>query len=266
MSDSEIVSTLSRLLDDGKAAVLCTLIEKEGSGPRGLGAKMLIDPEGNIVGSIGGGSMERRLLEEAAEVLRIGQPRTLTFALGIEAIENAISVDSKCGGVVKVYMDVFKPPPRLIIFGSGHIAKPLADLAGRTGFEIVVVDDAETATKDRFPMAKEIRNGPFSEEVGLLKIRSSDYVAIVHGEVYHELEALRAALRSRAAYIGLLGSVNKADKHRKKLLEEGFSVEGVESICAPIGFPIGAETPEEIAVSIVAELIKKRRSGSRRGA
>ncbi|MBS7620273.1 XdhC family protein, partial [Candidatus Bathyarchaeota archaeon] len=184
--------------------------------------------------------------------------------MGVEPTGNAIPVDSKCGGVVKVFMDVIKPLPRLIIVGSGHIAKPLADLAEKVGFEIIVVDDAETATRERFPTVKELRNGPFGEEMKNLELRSSDYVAIVHGETLYELEALRTALRSRPAYIGLLGSVNKANQHKKQLIGEGFSRETVESICAPIGLHIGAETPEEIAVSIVAELIKKRRSQIRR--
>jgi len=260
MSDSEIMHTISKLLGNGKAAVLCTLIEKEGSGPRNIGAKMLIDSEGNILGSIGGGEMERRLLKEAEELLKTRRPKILTFTMGVEPIEKAIPVDSKCGGVVKVFMDVIKPLPRLIIVGSGHIAKPLADLAGKVGFEIVVVDDAETATRERFPMATELRNGPFRDEMKNLKIRPSDYVAIVHGETLYELEALRTVLRGRPAYVGLLGSVNKANHHKKQLMEEGFIREEVESICTPIGLPIGAETPEEIAVSIVAELIKKRHS------
>lgn len=259
MSDPEIISRLSKLLGDGKAAVLCTLIGKEGSGPRSLGAKMLIDPEGNTLGSIGGGDMERKLVEESKEVLKNGEPKILTFAMGVEPIGNAIPVDSKCGGVVRVFMDVIKPHPRLIIVGSGHIAKPLADLAEKVGFEIVVVDDAETATRERFPTAKELRSGPFGEEIKNL-IRPSDYVAIVHGETLYELEALRAALRPQPAYIGLLGSVNKVNQHKEQLMGEGFSREEVEFISAPIGLPIGAETPEEIAVSIVAELIRKRRS------
>lgn len=259
MSDPEIFSRLSQLLNMGRGAVLCTVIEKSGSGPRNLGAKMLVDPEGKTVGTIGGGGMERRLVGEALEALREGAPRTLAFAMGVEPREGAVAVDSKCGGEVKLFLDVVRPDPRLIVVGSGHVAKPLADFASRAGFEVVVVDDAETATAERFPTAKEIRSGPFEEEIERVEVRPSDFVAVVHGETGYELAALRSVLRRRPAYIGLLGSRNKAAEHKKRLIGEGFSQEDVEAINAPIGIPIGAETPEEIAVSIVAELIRVRR-------
>jgi len=259
MSDPEMFTRLIELLNEGKDAVLCTMIEKLGSGPRDVGAKMLIDPDGNILGTIGGGGMERRLVAEAMEALREGHPRTVSFALGVEPKEGAVPVDSKCGGEVKIFMDVVKPVPRLIIVGSGHIAEPLAKLADEVGFEVIVVDDAETATWERFPMAKEIHSGPFAEEIRLVEVRPSDYVAIVHGETSYELATLMSVLPKTPVYIGLLGSRNKAAEHKRQLLEEGFSEKDLEAIRAPIGMSIGAETPEEIAVSIIAELINVRR-------
>lgn len=248
-------------MTEGRGAVLCTLIEKTGSGPRDVGAKMLVDPEGGTVGTIGGGGMERRLVREALEALREGRPRTVTFALGVEPREGAVAVDSKCGGEVKIFLDVIKPDPRLIIVGSGHIAKPLAELADKAGFEVTVVDDAKTATRERFPTVVAIRTGPFEEELDRVEVRPSDFVAIAHGETRHELAALRSMLRRRPAYIGLLGSRNKAAEHRRQLMAEGFSREETETIRTPIGLDIGAETPEEIAASIVAELIRARRRG-----
>ena len=183
----------------------------------------------------------------------------VTFALGTKPEEDAIAVDSKCGGTVKIFMDIVKPDPRLIVIGSGHIAKPLAEFAYRTGFEVVVVDDAETATRERFPTAKEIHAGPFEEELTRVDVKPSDFVAVVHGETGYELCALRVMLQRRPAYIGLLGSRNKAAWHKKQLIDEGFSREEVKAIHAPIGLDIGAETPEEIAVSILAEIIKVQR-------
>lgn len=260
MSDPEIFTELTRLLREGRGAVLCTLIEKTGSGPRDTGAKMLITPDGGTVGTIGGGGIERRLIWEALEALKEGKPRTLTFALGLQPEGDAVPVNSKCGGTVKIFLDVIKPEPRLIIIGSGHIAKPLAELAAMTGFDVTVVDDAATATRERFPRA-ELRTGPFEEELERVEVRPSDFVAVVHGETGYELAALRSMLRRGPAYIGLLGSRNKAAEHKRQLLEEGFPREEVEAIHAPIGLDIGAETPEEIAVSIVAELIRARRRG-----
>jgi xanthine dehydrogenase accessory factor len=159
---------------------------------------------------------------------------------------------------VKIFLDVIKPDPRLIIIGSGHIAKPLADYAYRIGFKVVVVDDAKTATPERFPTA-EIHTGPFEDEIEKVEIRPSDFVAIVHGETGIELTALRSVLGKKPAYIGLLGSSHKASEHKGQLLAEGFKSSLVEAIRAPIGLDIGAETPEEIAVSIVAELIQMKR-------
>ncbi len=262
MSDQEVFERLSMLLGEGRPAVLCTLVEKRGSGPRDVGAKVLIDQEGKVTGTIGGGGMERRLVSEALVALREGRPRTVAFALGVEPEAGALAVNSKCGGEVKVFLDVIRPEPRLIIVGSGHIAKPLADFASRAGFEVVVVDDAETATQDRFP-GMEVHAGPFEEELEGVEVRPSDFVAVVHGETRYEIAALRSVLRRKPAYIGLLGSRNKAREHKEQLLAEGFERDAVEAIRAPIGLEIGAETPEEIAVSILAELIMARRGRTR---
>lgn len=259
MSDPEIFRRLTQLLGEGKKAVLCTLVEKKGSGPRNIGAKMVIDPEGNTLGTIGGGEMERKLVFEALKTMKEDRPRAIDFTLGIEPKEGAVAIDSKCGGEVKVFMDIVEPIPRLVIIGSGYIAKPLAELADMVGFEVIVVDDAETATWERFPMAKEIHSGPFAEEIRLVKIGASDYVTIVHGETSYELETLRNILPKKPTYIGLLGSRNKASAHKRHLSEEGFNAMELEAIHAPIGVSIGAETPEEIAVSIIAELINLRR-------
>ena len=259
MSDPEIFSRLGELLSEGKTAVLATLIDKEGSGPREEGAKMLVDPDGVPLGTIGGGGMERLLVSEALEALREGRPRKLTFALGVEVEDGAVSVDSKCGGEVRIFLDVIKPDPRLVVVGSGHIGMPLAEFAHRVGFDVIVVDDAETSTRERFPDAAEILSGPIEEELGRLKVMPSDFVAIVHGETSVELAALRSFLRQGPAYIGLLGSRNKEREHKRQLKAEGFPEEAVERIKGPIGLEIGAETPEEIAVSIVAELIKAKR-------
>jgi xanthine dehydrogenase accessory factor len=265
MSDTEIFKRLMDLLGEGRSAALCTLIEKRGSAPRGLGAKLLVDDEGNTYGTIGGGDMERRIVEEALKAIAEGRPRTVRFALGVEPREDAIPVESRCGGEVGIFIDVLKPNPRLIIVGSGHIAKPLAELAVMAGFETIVVDDAETATAERFPEVKELRTGPFEKEIEGLELRPSDFVAIVHGDERHELEALRRLL-GKTGYIGLLGSRWKAEAHRRRLMEMGFSEDAVRGIHAPIGLDIGAVTPEEIAISIIAEIIMERRGGPHKAA
>jgi xanthine dehydrogenase accessory factor len=209
MSDSEIFSRVGEFLAKGQSVVLCTLIYKEGSGPREPGAKMLVTPDGKFLGTIGGGGMERLLIKEALEALVEGKPRTLHFAMGIPPREGMIAIDSKCGGEIKIFMDIIKPEPRLIIMGSGWIAQATSRYAKDCGFEVTVIDDAETARQEYFPGIT-IVNGKYPESLGGVKIRSSDFVAVLHGDTPFELAALRYAVKARPAYMGLLGSANKA--------------------------------------------------------
>ncbi len=258
MSDPEIFGRVNEFLACGQSVVLCTLIMKEGSGPRNPGAKMLVTPDGGSLGTIGGGGMERLIVKEALEALAEGKPRALHFAMGIPPRPGMIPIDSKCGGEVKIFMDVIKPEPRLIIMGSGWIAQAVAHYAKDCGFEVTIVDDAETAKKKLFPGAK-IVNGKYPESLAGVEIRPSDYVAILHGETPFELAALRHSVKAKPAYIGLLGSGNKAKKHKEQLKAEGFDAKVLDAMYAPIGLDINAETPEEIGVSIVAEMIKWKR-------
>jgi xanthine dehydrogenase accessory factor len=220
---------------------------------------MLIEPDGDIIGTIGGTNMERWLVTEAQKALKTGRSTLLTFALGVKPKSGAITVNSQCGGEVKVFLDVIRPNLRLIIVGSGHIAKPLAELAHRTGFDVIVVDDAVTATKERFPPSTAIYSGRLEEELERVGIGPLDFIAIVHGDPRHELVALSSVLHHQSQYIGLLGSQNKITEYKKQLLTKGFSEEEIDKINGPIGLDIGAETPEEIAISIMAEIISKRR-------
>jgi xanthine dehydrogenase accessory factor len=219
---------------------------------------MLVTLGGEALGTIGGGGVERRLIDEALEALNEGKPRSIHFALGVPAREGMISVDSKCGGEVNVFMDVLKPEPRLIIMGSGLIAQTVARYGRDCGFHVTVVDDADTANAENYPDV-ELVNDAYPESLTRVAIGSGDYVAMLHGETEFELAGLRHAVKARPAFIGLLGSRNKAKEHRRQLKEEGCDPEIVDAIRGPIGLEIGAETPEEIAVSIVAELIKARR-------
>ena len=251
------MSRLKLELDAGRAVVLCTLVHKEGSGPRDPGSKMLVTSDGEALGTIGGGGMERRLIDEALEALGEGKPKVVHFALGVPAREGMVSVNSKCGGEVKIFMDVLKPEPRLIIMGSGLIAQAVARYTRDCGFKVTVVDDADTATAENFPGVELVDDG-YPESLTKVKIRPSDYVAVLHGETEFEIAGLRHAVKATPAFIGLLGSKNKAREHRRQLKMEGYDPETVDAIRGPIGLDIGAETPEEIAVSIVAELIQAK--------
>ena len=258
MSDPEIFRRTGDFLARGQSIVLCTLIFKEGSGPREPGSKMLVTPDGKSLGTIGGGGMERLIVTQALEALIEGKPRTLHFAMGVPPREGMIAIDSKCGGEVKIFMDIVKPEPRLIIMGSGWIAQATAHYAKECGFEVIVVDDAVTAKQEYFHEMK-VMNSKYPESLEGVEIRPSDFVAVLHGETPFELAALRHAAKVKPAYIGLLGSGNKAKKHKEQLKSEGFDAKVLDAIYAPIGLDINAETPEEIGISIAAEMIKKKR-------
>jgi xanthine dehydrogenase accessory factor len=220
---------------------------------------MLVTADGKATGTIGGGGMERLLIGKALEVMELGKPRTYHFAMGVPAREGMIPVDSKCGGEVKIFMDPIRPDPRLVIMGSGWIAQAVARYANECNFEVIVVDDAESARADWFPEGTEIITDKYPKSLEKVEIRRSDYVAMLHGETGFEIAGLRHAVKASPAYIGLLGSGNKRKEHVKQLKSEGFDTDLVETIKGPIGLDISAETPEEIGVSIVAELIEKKR-------
>jgi xanthine dehydrogenase accessory factor len=156
-----------------------------------------------------------------------------------------------------VFLDVVKPEPGLIVLGSGLIAQAAARMAAECGFRVTVVDEAKTATEANFPGANLVKE-PYPESLRGVEIRPSDYVVVLHGETEFELAGLRHALKARPAFIGLLGSSNKAREHREQLRGEGLDPDMVDAIKGPLGLEIGAETPWEIGVSIVAELIKVR--------
>ncbi len=257
LSEYDIISRLLEELEKGERVVLITLTYKQGSGPREPGSKMLITSEGETFGTIGGGGMERILVKEAMQALSKGRPKVIEFALGIQPREGMIPVESKCGGEVRIFMDVINPTPRIIIMGSGVIAQAVARYANDCGFKITLVDDSETARPELFPFAK-VMNDPYPDSLKELEIKPSDYILMLHGETDFELHGLRYAVKANPYFIGLLGSTNKAQEHKNQLIKEGYPAFVVKKIVGPVGLEIGAETPEEIGISIVAQLIRIR--------
>ena len=256
----EILEQLAHLLEEGKRVALCTIIEKKGSAPRDVGAKMVVSEDGKTVGTIGGGNFERALISESLKALRESKPRKAVFSLGGKGGEGAIETGSMCGGELTIFIDVIEPRGKLIVIGAGHIAFPLARLADIVGFRLVVVDDnEELANRERFPMAQEIITGKFNEVLDRIEVGSRDFVVIVHGEPEHDYLALEKIVKKRPAYVGLLGSKAKVAALVKRLKEAGISDEDLKTLHAPIGLDIGAQTPEEIGVSILAELIDEKR-------
>ena len=259
-TDLELLSEAARLLQARTSVALCTVVEKKGSGPRDVGAKMLVSEDGKNFGTIGGGNVERAVVEESLRAIKEGKSKTVTFSLNKEQREGVVGTGMICGGELTVLADVIEPTPRLVIVGAGHVALPLAKLASAVGFEIVVVDDErKLANKEQFPMAQIVIAGDYSQILTTFPIAQSDFVVIAHGEPEHDYIALKNMVLKSPAYVGLLGSKTKAKLLTEKLHADGINAEQLRVLHAPIGLEIGAETPEEIGVSILAEIIALKR-------
>jgi len=255
-----IFEKAAQLLKEGKKIALCTVVEKVGSGPREKGTKMLVTEDGMTFGTVGGGTLERKIKEEALKAIKEGKSKSVKFALYEGAKEKEVETGLWCGGEMTAFIDVNEPKQRMIIVGSGHIAFPTYNIADLLGFDVTVVDDdSRSLTKDRFPNAKLVYNKNFEEALKGADADKDTYVVIVHGEPKHDLAALRNFIHKETAYLGILGSRGKLSKIMGILKKEGVPEEKIERICAPIGLEIRAETPEEIAVSIIAEVIKEKR-------
>jgi len=241
----EIVNRLAR----GKATVLLTVVQAEGSVPRGAGAKMLVGLNGVVAGTIGGGNFEHEMVTKAAAVLQTGRPALLEYA---DRQDQGLA----CGGSYLVFAEPLTMPKRLFILGCGHVGRALARLAEGCGYQVLLFDD-RPASGDTAGQYVEVADNedPFAG----YDPRSGDALVIAGRSHSVDLQALRAALRKSFSFIGLLGSSRKKKQFFELLEREGVSEETLARIYTPVGLDIGARTPEEIAVAIMAQLIAANR-------
>jgi xanthine dehydrogenase accessory factor len=229
-----------------------TVVRSQGSTPQRAGAKMLVWADGRTLGTIGGGCYENDAFWKARESLSSGRPQLLHFELNDDfAQENGLI----CGGRMDVHIDPLTPSPRLFIIGAGHVGHHLARIAGDVGFRIHVVDDREKfANAERFPSAEVVVQS-IPEWLHRADLPASAYVVVVTRGHQHDLDAMRALAARDLKYLGLIGSRAKVARIYDALLAEGMPAECLQRVHAPIGLDIGAVTPAEIAISILAELI-----------
>lgn len=250
----EIYEEVVRLKKEGRASALATIVRCIGSSPQKEGAKMLVRDDGSVVGTMGGGCLEAEVIQASVMTIRDGSPRTVPFDL-TERHGGLV-----CGGKVLVYIEPVIPDPRLIILGAGHVGKALARVAKFSGFRTTVADDREEyANRENIPDADEIVVNEFRDMFSRILVDGNAYLVIATRGHNHDLEALKAALGTRAAYIGLLGSRRKRALLFRTLRGAGFSDADIGRVVTPVGLPIGSVTPEEIAISIMAQIIQKRR-------
>jgi len=255
---SEILKEALGRIDRSEAIALVTIVETKGSTPREIGAKILVNKNGLVAGTIGGGITEARVIEEAKQALKEGKGKLLDYHLTKE--QTALDKGAICGGEMKVFIDILQPKEEVLIFGAGHIAVCVSKLAKTVGFKVTIIDDRrEFANQDRFPEADKIIAEETEKALTHLKITPSTYIIIVTRGHLKDEEVLGSVIRSGATYIGMIGSRKKNATVFQRLTKKGISQEELDKVHTPIGIDINAETPEEIAVSIMAEIIQVRR-------
>jgi xanthine dehydrogenase accessory factor len=252
----EVFTALTDALDRGEEAALVTIVSAQGSTPQRVGAKMLVFADGRTVGTIGGGCYENDAFWKAKEAIQSRKPQLVRYDLTDDFAEESGLI---CGGNMQVYIEPLEPTPRLYVVGAGHVGYHLAKLAGTIGFKIHVLDDREKfANAERFPDAEEVIVDSIPDWLHKAAIPSNAYVVIVTRGHTHDLDALRSLAARDLRYLGLIGSKAKVKRIYDALLAEGMPSECLRQVHAPVGLDIGAVSPEEIAVSILAELIAVR--------
>ncbi len=254
------MDVLDRLVEAKKNSVpvaLCIVIETKGSVPRRSSSKMLVYADGQTEGTVGGGELESRTVDMALESLKNGRTRLLEYSLSADNPESA----GVCGGEVKVYIEPQVSKPVLLILGAGHVGQAVARIGQMLDFRVIISDDRkELCNPEILPGDVELLPVPITEIPDHLAIDERVYVVGVTRGSEVDVEGLEVILRGSPAYVGLIGSKNRWAATRQGLIDRGVSLEKIAQIKSPIGLSIKAETPNEIAISILAEIIEKLKS------
>jgi xanthine dehydrogenase accessory factor len=242
----------------GRSVALATVVATQKSSPRKAGARMLVYADGSIAGTVGGGVLEALVVGEAKKAISKGEPAKVAYSLDPQNPDN---IAMCCGGEIEVFIDVVLAQAPLIVFGGGHVGEKIARLAEVVGIPYIVADDRKAyASRERFPAAASLFAGPYEKAFGELPIDKETYMVIcTHGHA-HDLLCLRKALGTTAAYIGVIASKNKARLFREQLEKEGVRVDG--RVYSPLGLDLGDSSPGQIALSVMAEIVKLKSGGS----
>jgi len=254
----DIYDEIVRLRKTGQKCAVATIVQVNGSIPSYESAKLLVREDGSMIGTVGGGCVEAEVWNAAREVIESEKPKHLNFSLGQDAAyDNGLI----CGGQLNIFVEPVIPQPRAFIFGGGHVSKSLSKVANLAGFATSIIDDREAfANRERFPEAEAVYADEYEKVFPQLAITSSSYLIIVTRGHRDDMRVLQWAVTTPARYIAMIGSKRKTISVVKQLEKEGMPREAFEKIFAPMGLEIGAESPEEIAISVVAEMIAIRRA------
>ena len=240
----------------GEPAAMATVVEARGSTPRGASAKMLIYADGRTVGTVGGGGVEARIIEEAKAAIAEGTSRELDYRL----VDEARGAPDICGVGMRIFVEVLTPRPTLLIIGGGHVGQAVAELGAFLGYRIAVVDERPgMVTPERFPQAEVRLTGDAAQQVANFPLTAHTYVVMVTPHHTLDEKVLAVLADHPVAYVGLIGSRRRTAHTFERAREAGDPEDLLERVHTPIGVDIGAETPREIAVGILAEIIAVQR-------
>jgi xanthine dehydrogenase accessory factor len=243
----DVIAALNEALERNEPVALATVVDVAGASPAQVGFKLLVRPDGDAVGNVGGGELEQRVREEAVVALRENSSRLFHSTLREEGPD---ALGTLCGGDVTFFIEVYNPIPTLLIVGGGHLGQPLAEMARIVGFHVQVVDvQPERATVPQFDPAA---------------ITPWTYVVIITQTHITDEQTLRQVLDTPAAYVGMIGSRRKVGTIFEHLRADGIPDEQLGRVRAPIGLDLGGRSPEEIALPILAEVVQVRYGGSGR--
>jgi len=259
---SEVLSALAELPKTGTAAALCTIIRAKGSTPRKEGCKMLVYASGSIVGTIGGGEVEGRVIQEALDSIQSGERKIRSYDL----INPEKGDPGICGGILEVFIDPLTQPKDLIVVGGGHVGKSVVYLAKWLGFRVILSDDREEFCSPAFvPGADEYIHCSLEVLSSKIKLSPETVIVLATRNNQVDIRGLPELLAAPSAYIGVISSRRRWKLTEEQLLENGIKKKDLDRIHAPIGLDLKAETPEEIALSIMAEVFQVIRGGSGKG-
>lgn len=254
----DIYEEIVVLRRSGRKGALATITNVRGSIPSFQTAKLLVRDDGSTVGTVGGGCVEADVWQVAREVIEQERPRMLTFNLNENPAHDTGLV---CGGTLEIFVEPVLPCPSLYVFGAGHVSQAISRVASLSGFAIHIIDDREVfASRDRFPEAATVTAEPYESVFSELELPEAAYIVISTRGHRDDMRILRWAVQQSTRYLGMIGSRRKVLTTCRELMKEGLDAALFGNLRAPMGIEIGAVTPEEIAVSVVAEMIAVRRN------
>jgi len=255
----EIFDVISEVLKAGSSAALCTIVSTKGSVPRHEGSKMLVYPSGKIFGTVGGGEVEQRVIAAGLEAIADLRCRLVNYKF-VDPETGDVGV---CGGTMDVFIEPIMSKEKVLVVGGGHVGKAVVHLAHWLGFFVTVSDDREDlCNPEVHPEANEFIICDMKDLPDLTQINSNTYIILTTRGSSVDIEGLGPLLETKAGYIGVIGSRRRWATTRNGLLEKGINEQSLSRVNSPIGLELNAETPEEIAVSILAEIIMLRNRGS----